>query len=330
MRLFEKFINNRLGRTVWLVLIFAFTFFVENIFFALIITAGMAWLAIDYAKQYKNSKHKKAWKIFAIISPQITYLIYYVKIEIEATSPKNLLNTRSKFTLLFGSLIFIGLAFYIFLNLASQWDLESLYLEKNDELVTIETQSNDIYIEIDETSEKEEYLYEEYIVLLNQQVVLTSEMLDIIRRLESKPIYRLVPEYNNSLKIQRNRLEQYSKKLEVDVQWYKEQLEEVPNQNKLSDLLKKSNIEDAKLQKAASEANVDNQKDYSMLNLIFSHYWILISLMFLNITGLLLTSGCFILFVKEIKNKEISLAVVWIALCLVDALSLTLLLFLYI
>ena len=197
-------------------------------------------------------------------------------------------------------------------------------------MVTIETQSNDIYIEIDETSEKEEYLYEEYIVLLNQQVVLTSEMLDIIRRLESKPIYRLVPEYNNSLKIQRNRLEQYSKKLEVDVQWYKEQLEEVPNQNKLSDLLKKSNIEDAKLQKAASEANVDNQKDYSMLNLIFSHYWILISLMFLNITGLLLTSGCFILFVKEIKNKEISLAVVWIALCLVDALSLTLLLFLYI
>jgi len=320
--LFEKFINNRLGRTVWLLLIFAFTFFVENIFIALIITAGMAWLAIDYAKQYKNSKHKKAWKIFAVILPLVTYLIYYIKIE-------KIVDSRKKFIFLLGSLIFIIITAWILIIINSSIDLESQYLEKNEELNDIETQAENLHVQLYQTSEINKNLQEDYIMLMNKQAQISGEMLSIIENLRSEVIYRVIPEYSNSLTIQETRLEHYVKKLKIDILWYEEQLKESPDENKLSELLQESNNEEVYLHKAISDSRADDQREYSIRNSLMNNYGILTILISLKLIGLLLAIGCFSFFVYMMKQKKLLQASFWITLFLINISSIAILVLLY-
>lgn len=79
MKWFEKLMDTNRGRFLWVLLMIVVLFIPtppNGSFMTNIIEAFLAWFAIDYLSNKLKLKHKKTWKVFAVIFAFFTYLIF--------------------------------------------------------------------------------------------------------------------------------------------------------------------------------------------------------------------------------------------------------------
>lgn len=253
MKLFENFINNRLGKLVWLLLIWFFTYITQNVLILVFVTAVMAWLAITSDKEFNHSEHKKIWRLFSILLPAVTYLIFFLKVE------KNFLINKNVATIfLAGNVVFLILTLYFSYSIYNQTILEKTYIVSHTKLTDIEAEIDKIpFVERDNLSDKS--LFITYLSAYQKQAKAANELISASQELRSAIFYKYVPEYNKAMSTYITHSQNYIKKVETDIQWAKEGTYEPLNVNKIDDLLSKSNKENIVLQSSLKEVNKEAQ-----------------------------------------------------------------------
>lgn len=81
MKWFEKLMSSNKGRVAWFIFMIIILFIPtpQGYGFTIsIIELFLAWFAVSYLSDKLNLKHKKLWKIMAIILGGLTYIVFLI------------------------------------------------------------------------------------------------------------------------------------------------------------------------------------------------------------------------------------------------------------
>jgi len=331
MNLFEKFINKRIGRFLWLLLIVIVVFVNQNNVIAWVITAGLTWFAITYSQKRNPSNHKNLWKIFALVFPLPGYILYILNLEFQLQ--KKLVvhkDTRRTSFLKLYSLI-VGILFIVSCS-AIIYGLYTLQVVTNS-ILTNHQELERLELEIDKTQDEttnfqDNRKYDLVLNDLNKEFHLLDKVITDSESYEKNPLIVLFPQEKEMAQISTYRYKRILFKRIAYFDWFVEVSKKNPDKNKIQNLFNKAQEEiDSteviltdvnKLANLISESKKDTFHYYFRIVLASSPIFLL------GITSIVTT---YWLAAIRFKSKTMFSAICWTALELLNILML--LLFIY-
>jgi hypothetical protein len=277
MELFRKFINKKIGRLIWLILIIALQYLLNNDALYWIITAGLVWFAIDYSNEIIYSKHPKIWKTFAILTPPLTYVIFLLYI-VHQSSSKSQVKDSPKIKyfiliLLISNIILLGIMSWFYIGIYSQNDLFIEYSNQFDTINNIEKEQGQIFNQID-TTKYQPSLYKDFLTITIEHKAETKKFLLTLQSMQSTLFYKYIPEYKNSLAISLNHINNVIAQDDAVIEYYQEAVKQTPDYNKINNSLQQKGDKAAAISNASFIENEKNaQKSNERTNI--SNLWII-------------------------------------------------------
>lgn len=240
---------------------------------------------------------------------------------------KNFLTTGRllKILLLLGSAFCLAVVIFFGWTILKYDNLRDDSAKTHEAILDLETQQDTLWqwINSQPTPFRVSH-YRTYQETLERQDQLSGEELEELRDLRSSLPAKILPEYKERIVLQIVRMEQATKEIKLQIEWYKEAQKPEPDEEKLLTLLKEIEREQKISEPQLATANRLSKEPYpSRLSLIFSHLWTALLFLFISLVELICVGGILILLVKRKTGSMLS-SLFWLVLGIIDLLVLVL------